>query len=42
MAYKGTDGVWRYANPHDLMFSTATMLATHWWKPDVGWVKIEI
>lgn len=38
--YKNDDGEWVHANPHDLLFSTVTMLATQYWKPDTGWTDI--
>ena len=39
LRYKGEDGVWHWANPHDLYYSTVTMNATEYWK-DGSWVKI--
>lgn len=40
MAYKGTDGIWHYANPHDALYSTVTMMATHYY--DKGWKRIHV
>ena len=32
--YQDADGNWHCANPRDLLFSTVTMLATHFWTGD--------
>lgn len=31
MAYRSQDGQWHVANPHSSLYSTLTMLATHYW-----------
>ena len=31
LRYKDEDGYWRVTEPHDPMYSTATMVATEWW-----------
>jgi hypothetical protein len=40
LRYKDDSGEWRCANPHDITYSTVTMLATEYWTPDSGWIKI--
>ena len=37
--YTDDDGVEHYANPHDMMFSTVTMLAEDYWN-GAEWVAI--
>lgn len=39
LRYRDADGVWQMASPHDLMFSTVTMCATHFWR-DGQWHEI--
>lgn len=39
LRYKDQDGIWRSANPGDPLFSTVTMLATHFYNED-GWTEI--
>ena len=31
LRYKSQDGLWVVTEPHDAMYSTATMVATEWW-----------
>lgn len=37
--YQRDDGTWSYANPNDLLFSTVTMCATHYWNGE-AWKRI--
>ena len=41
LRHKAEDGNWHVTEPHDLMYSTATMLATEYWDTKRGeWRKI--
>lgn len=38
-AYKASDGFWHYANPNSFLYSTITMVASHFWNSEM-WVEI--
>lgn len=34
LKYQDESGEWHYANPQDILYSTVTMAATHFWKEE--------
>lgn len=40
LRFRDESGDWVCANPGDPLFSTVTMLATDYYKEDVGWTRI--
>jgi hypothetical protein len=40
LAYQDEEGQWHMCNPNELMFSTVTMIATHYW--DDGWKIVSV